>query len=89
MKRTMIQRQVWALSVDLLEISEALRQEEADARIVAKRNILLRHEDKPTLPSMATPLGYIKKELEFVQERLSSTISALGVSFSPLPAVGP
>lgn len=88
MKRTMIQRQVWALSVDLLEISEALRREEADARMVAKRNIIRREkgEGEP-LPYLVTPLGYIKQELEFVDERLRSTISALGVSFSPLPAV--
>ena len=88
MKRTMIQRQMWALSVDLLEINEALRREEADARIVAKRNEE-RGEGEPPIPYLAIPLAHIKQELEYIQERLASTINALGVSFSSLPAISP
>ena len=87
MKRTMIQRQVRALAEDLREISEVLEQEEAAAERVSKEN--KERGGGAPLPYLATPLGYIKQELEFVQERLTATINALGVSFSPLPAVGP
>lgn len=70
MKRTMLQRQVLALSEDLREISEMLEQEEAEARRVA-------NENDPSAPYRAVRKGEIKRLLEFVEERLSITIKAL------------
>ena len=84
MKRTMIQRQVGALSEDLREISEALEREEADAERVAKEN-KERGEGSPSLPYLATPFAQIKQSLEFIEERLRSTISALGVATTSSP----
>lgn len=83
MKRTMIQRQVHALSEDLREISQGLEEEEKAAQRGAKEN--KERGGGGALPYLATPLADIKQSLEFVQERLTATISALGVATISLP----
>lgn len=77
MKRTMLQRQVQALSEDLREISEMLEQEEAEARRVAKENEERSERGEPPALYRVVRRGEIKRLLEFIEERLSSTIKAL------------
>ena len=80
MTRTMMQRQIQALSQDLAEISHGLEEEEREAQRVAKENVERHEQGQPLAGYAATPLGAIKQDLEFVEERLASTIKALGVS---------
>ena len=86
MKRTMIQRQVSALSEDLREISEVLEREEAAAKRGAKEN-KERGGGGGALPYLVTPLADIKQSLEFVEERLRSTINV--IRFPPGPGIRP
>jgi hypothetical protein len=78
MKRTMIQRQVLALSEDLAEISLMLEEEEMEAQRVAKENVERHKKGEPVAGYPATPLDAIKQTLEFVEDRLASTIGFLG-----------
>lgn len=80
MKRTMIQRQVQALSEDLGEISQALEEAERAAREAEKENEERIKKGEPLAPYLALRRGKIKQELEFVQERLTSTIKVIGLA---------
>ena len=86
MKRTMIQRQVLALSEDLAEISQMLEEEEREAQSVAKENEARRKRGEPLAPLRAT-VPITKQMLEFVEERLRSTINV--IRFPPGPGIRP
>lgn len=77
MKRTILQRQVQALSEDLREIGEMLEEEEAEVRKVAEENKERSERDGPLAPYRTMRRGQIKRLLEFVEGRLSNTIKAL------------
>ena len=87
----MIQRQVLALSEDLAEISQMLEEEEREAQSVAKENEARRKRGEPLAPlRSSTPIT--KQMLEFVEERLRSTINALShavICFPPGPEIKP
>ena len=85
MKRTIIQRQVQALSEDLLEISQTLQEEVRIAREVAKENKERIKKGELPAPYLALRRGEIKQELEFVQERLASTIKVIGLAEATSP----
>lgn len=77
MKRTIIQRQVQVLSEDLEEISQGLEEEEREARKVEKENEERKKGGQPLAPYWASRRGETRQSLEFVQERLASTIKAI------------
>jgi len=80
MKRTMIQRQVLALSEDLAEISLMLEEEEREAQRVAEENKERKKRGEPVAGYPVIPLGDIRQMLGFVQERLESTINVIKVA---------
>jgi len=80
MKRTMIQRQVLALSEDLAEISLMLEEEEEEAQRVAKENEAWKKRGEPVAGYAVMPLGDIRQMLEFVEDRLHSTINVTKVA---------
>jgi len=77
MKRTIIQRQVQALSEDLGEISQTLQEEEREAQRWDKENEERKKSGEPLAPYLRSRRGEIRQSLEFVQERLASTIKVL------------
>jgi len=86
MKRTMIQRQVLALSEDLAEISLALKEEEEEAQRIAKDNEERIKKGKPLAPvSYRVTEGELTQSLQFVQERLESTIRAIQAPIGTSP----
>ena len=80
MKRTMIQRQVLALSEDLAEISLMLEQEEREAQRVAEENEERRKRGEPVAGYLVIPPDDIRQMLEFVEDRLHSTINVIKVA---------